>query len=103
METTTTLDPEDPKITSWVAALPGRVDRILTEKNQMHNPLSKQEPVALQWALQDESRVYEGPPIFCSSDGVEACLYLHRKLQERKIPIPCHFFNLTAVHTKHIM
>jgi hypothetical protein len=45
----------------------------------------------------------EQPPplLFCASDSVEACQFIHRRLAGRGVDL--HFFNITPVHVKHVV
>ena len=44
----------------------------------------------------------EPPPLlFCASDSVEACQFIHKRLAGHGVDL--HFFNITPVHVKHVV
>ena len=45
----------------------------------------------------------EQPPplLFCASDSVEACQFIHKRLAGHGVDL--HFFNITPVHVKHVV
>ena len=51
--------------------------------------------------LADDALAYEGPPLFCLSDSVEACRLFHERFAARRAPATVHFFDVAALHIKH--